>query len=350
MGWVRSHKWIVAGVLGVVVLVLALAAAAYGYDRSRSDVIVKGIRVGSINVGGLDAQAARAKLKRAFHPLHKPVVLRYADRRLVLTPEQARVSIDLNALIARALAASRTGWFGPRAWRDLTGEHVKLRIRTRIRYSQPAVRHVVDTLERRLDKSPKDARVEPSFDRVTVVRGHYGRAVETHRLRRMIRQALISRHATRFISVPTHVLHPKVTVGKLRRKYPSYMTIDRGAFTLRVYQDLRLVKSYPIAVGQAGLETPAGIYHVQDKQVDPWWHVPNSAWAGSLAGQVIPPGPSDPLKARWMGLFNGAGIHGTEETWSIGHAVSHGCVRMLIPDVIDLYDRVDVGTPVYIGD
>ena len=98
-----------------------------------------------------------------------------------------------------------------------------------------------------------------------------------------------------------------------------------------------------------GLETPAGLYHIQDKAIDPSWHVPLSAWAGSLAGRVIPPGPDDPIKSRWLGIFDGAGIHGTDETWSIGHAVSHGCVRMLIPDVIDLYDRVAVGTPVYIG-
>jgi lipoprotein-anchoring transpeptidase ErfK/SrfK len=103
-------------------------------------------------------------------------------------------------------------------------------------------------------------------------------------------------------------------------------------------------------VGQQGLQTPAGLYHIQDKQVNPSWHVPLSSWAGPLAGQVIPPGPDDPLKARWMGIFNGAGIHGTAETWSIGHAFSHGCVRMFIPDVIDLYNRVQVGTPVYIGD
>ena len=69
-------------------------------------------------------------------------------------------------------------------------------------------------------------------------------------------------------------------------------------------------KSYPIAVGQQGLETPAGLYHVTDKQVNPYWHVPNSAWAGSLAGQVIPPGPSNPLQARWIGIADGAGIHG----------------------------------------
>jgi lipoprotein-anchoring transpeptidase ErfK/SrfK len=150
--------------------------------------------------------------------------------------------------------------------------------------------------------------------------------------------------------VPIRYPQPRVTVSDLSRRYPSYVTIDRGRFTLRVYSNLRLVRSYPIAVGQVGLQTPAGLYHIQDKVVNPSWQVPLSSWTGSLAGKLIPPGPDDPLKARWLGIFNGAGIHGTDETSSIGHAFSHGCVRMTIPDVIDLYDRVSVGTPVYIGD
>ena len=50
-----------------------------------------------------------------------------------------------------------------------------------------------------------------------------------------------------------------------------------------------------------------------------------------------------------MGIFDGAGIHGTDEPSSLGSAASHGCVRMAIPDVIELYDQVSVGTPVYIG-
>ncbi len=59
--------------------------------------------------------------------------------------------------------------------------------------------------------------------------------------------------------------------------------------------------------------------------------------------------PENPLKARWMGIYNGAGIHGTDARGSIGTNASHGCVRMAIPDVIELYDQVDVGTPIYIG-
>ncbi len=146
-------------------------------------------------------------------------------------------------------------------------------------------------------------------------------------------------HARRLRSVSTQTLAVH---------YPTVITVDRSAFTLRLFKNLRLVKSYRIAVGMAGLDTPAGLYHVQDKQVDPSWHVPNSAWAGSLAGQTIPPGPADPIKARWMGIFNGAGIHGTDVLSSLGSAASHGCIRMAIPDVIELYSQTPLGTPVYI--
>jgi lipoprotein-anchoring transpeptidase ErfK/SrfK len=153
----------------------------------------------------------------------------------------------------------------------------------------------------------------------------------------------------RTIRALVHSTKPAVSTDEVASEYPTFLTLDRANFTLRFWKNLKLVKSYTVAVGQQGLETPAGLYHIQDKQVDPTWNVPNSAWAGSLAGQSIPPGPSNPLKARWMGIFDGAGIHGTDETWSLGSAASHGCVRMAIPDVIDLYDRVDVGTPIYIG-
>jgi lipoprotein-anchoring transpeptidase ErfK/SrfK len=99
-----------------------------------------------------------------------------------------------------------------------------------------------------------------------------------------------------------------------------------------------------------GLETPAGLYHVQNKAIDPAWHVPNSAWAGKLAGKTIPGGvPENPIKSRWMGIFDGAGIHGTSEDSSIGSAASHGCIRMRIPEVKVLYDEVPVGAPVYIA-
>ena len=177
-----------------------------------------------------------------------------------------------------------------------------------------------------------------------------GRAVDVPRFAALVEQALSSAEAPREVTVPLRLTRPKVTTSQLAAKYPAYIVIDRAGFTLRYYRRLALQRSYPIAVGMQGLETPAGLYSIQWKQVDPPWYVPNDAWAGSLAGQTIPPGPQDPLKARFMSFDGGAGIHGIDpsEYGTIGHDASHGCVRMTIPDVIDLYSKTPVGTPVYI--
>jgi lipoprotein-anchoring transpeptidase ErfK/SrfK len=257
--------------------------------------------------------------------------------------------VDVDALVDQALVESHHGWFLTRAWRELTGGSVRTGLRPHVTYSKAAVNQTIVRIENRVERDPRNATLRPTYSGLIIHGGKNGVEVKVALLRWQIRHSLLTRHTRRWYRVPTRPVTPEVTIDSLRKDNPSFITIDRGDFTLRVYQNLKLARSYPIAVGQQGLETPAGLYHVQDKQVDPWWHVPNSAWAGSLAGQVIPPGPSDPLKARWLGIYNGAGIHGTEELDSLGSAASHGCVRMSIPDVIDLYDRVDVGTPIYIG-
>ncbi len=334
----------------IAVAAAIVLGAAYAYARSQRDVVARGIHVGTIDLGGLSAGAARVKLERAYRPLERSLVLRSDGGPLVLTAREAKVSVDTKALVARALALSGRDWFLPRAWRDLTGGQVEANLKPHVGYSRSAVERVVQELQRQIRRPTANAVIVPSFDRLRVKAGHRGVAIAVGRLRREIVKTLVSRQARRVIEVPIRHPRPRVTVAFLRRRYPSFITIDRAAFRLRAYSHLKLVRSYSIAVGQVGLQTPAGLYHIQDKVVNPSWLVPFSAWTGSLAGRLIPPGPDDPLKARWLGIFNGAGIHGTDETWSIGHAVSHGCVRMTIPDVIDLYERVSVGTPVYIGD
>jgi hypothetical protein len=352
--WKRASG-VLAGRAMVVVIVVLVAAsggagAAFAYDRSHHDVIAHGVQVDTIDIGGLTAAQARAKLQRGLRPLLRPLVLSYRGGQVVLRPRAVNLSVRVDATVQRALAVSRGSWFVPRAWRDLTGGKVHTSLRPVVEYSGHAVALAVRKVQRRVNGPPENARIVASAKGVTLYRSHPGRTVVTGRLWRSIARRLSTPSASRVLRVPVIAKAPWRSASQLRKRFPSYITIDRAAFKLRLYKHLHLVHTYSIAVGQAGLETPAGLYHIQNKAIDPSWHVPLSAWAGSLAGQVIPPGPDDPIKARWMGLFDGAGIHGTDETWSIGHAVSHGCVRMTIPDVTDLYDRVEVGTPVYIGD
>jgi L,D-transpeptidase-like protein/putative peptidoglycan binding protein len=346
----RTLCWLAAGALMLALAAMLVLAASYFYARSQSDVIAGGTRVGATELGGLSPAAARVKLAQAYRALNRPLVISSRGGRLLLTAKQANVSVDSSALVDRALVLSRRGWFLVRAWRELTGGQVKANLHPRVGYSHTAVERIIRELQRRIDRRPVNAMPVPSFDRLTVRGGRRGVAVAAGLLRREIVTTLVTPQAPRLIGVPVRDLRPRITLAVLRRRYPAFITIDRAGFRLRLYRHLRLVRSYPIAVGQLGLKTPEGLYHIQDKVVNPSWQVPFSSWTGSLAGRLIAPGPDDPLKARWLGIFNGAGIHGTDETWSIGHAVSHGCVRMTIPEVINLYNQVSVGTPVYIGD
>jgi lipoprotein-anchoring transpeptidase ErfK/SrfK len=127
------------------------------------------------------------------------------------------------------------------------------------------------------------------------------------------------------------------------------IVVDRASHTLTLYQRGKIAKTYGIAVGSPTYPTPAGSFEIVSMQMHPTWTPPDSDWAKDA--EVIPPGPDNPLGTRWMGLSapgGTVGIHGTNSPASIGYSVSHGCIRMAIPDVEDLYDRVATGTPVEI--
>ena len=149
----------------------------------------------------------------------------------------------------------------------------------------------------------------------------------------------------RTIEVPA-----KITADKIFDAQPVAVTVSRSERKARVFRRGAFVKSYTVAVGTAEYPTPVGEYVVQTMQNNPNWNVPKSEWAGSLAGQVIPGGdPRNPLVARWIGFNGSVGFHGTASAGSLGSAASHGCIRMAPPDVIDLFKRVDVGTPILVA-
>jgi lipoprotein-anchoring transpeptidase ErfK/SrfK len=338
-------------VTGAAVVVLAGAPAGmYAYDSSRSDVIAAGVAIGGIDVGGLPLDRARGVVERRLAaPLQRPLVLRHRSDKLVLTPEAASVSVDVEAMLRVALAVSRHGNFLNRAWRDLTGRRTVVRVPLRVAFSGSAVAATVARLERALERPARDGRAIVSATSLRVIPSRDGLAVRADALRRTIGAALVRPEAARTIEVPTRTVRPKVTTGELAAQYGHFIGVSRRRFELRLFERLKLVKVYRISVGRIGYDTPAGLYRIKSKAENPSWWVPNRAWAGALAGKVIPPGPENPIKARWLGVYDGVGVHGTAEADSIGRRASRGCIRMRIPDVIELYERVPVGTPIYIG-
>jgi lipoprotein-anchoring transpeptidase ErfK/SrfK len=341
-------------IVGIALLVLlgAAAIAAYIYDQDHHDRLAPGIRVGGVDVGGLGVDAAKARvIQRAVAPHRRTLTVHAAGRTFTLTPAQSRITADVDRALDKALTDSQQGWLGARVVNGLSGHRVDERVPLKLHYAAGVVPKLVDEVAATVHRDPVDAAVKPGATGLSVSQSHDGRALDTAALRRRLASALVFRSRSADITATTNPVEPKVTTAHLAAKYPAYIIVDRHDHVLRFFEHLKLANSYPIAVGRQGLETPQGLYDVQWKQTNPSWYVPNSPWAGSLAGKVIPPGPDDPIKARWMAFNGGAGIHGIDpsEYGSIGHDASHGCVRMRIPDVISLYARTPVGTPVYVA-
>ena len=125
------------------------------------------------------------------------------------------------------------------------------------------------------------------------------------------------------------------------------IVVDLSELTLRFYRADKLVKSYRVATGQSKYPTPTGTYAVIRMIENPTWYPPDSEWAKDA--EPIPPGIENPLGTRWIGTSAPAvGIHGTPDDGSIGTYASHGCIRMHIPEVEDLYERVAIGMTVVI--
>ena len=321
----------IAAIAGLSALAIAVPVAA-----AAPTTLPSGASIAGVDVSGLDSSAATAKLQAALAPVwERPVTVSIEGQ------DQQVASADLGQTVDYAGMVST-------AFKRAAGHHA-VRVKLARTLDGKKLSAEVTALGKPFYKAPRNSRVVLGVTKIKRIHGRNGRGIESSKLRQKLIDELRHPTPTRVVHARVSRLAPAVTLKTLARRYSTYVTVDRDHFKLRLFKRLRLVKTYPIAVGMAGLETPAGIRHVLEKQVNPAWHVPNSSWAGSLAGQTIPASdPRDPIKARWLGLGDGVGIHGTSEDWSIGTRASHGCIRMHVSDVIALYPRVPVGTPVLI--
>jgi lipoprotein-anchoring transpeptidase ErfK/SrfK len=346
---VRTRSFIIVAAFLAVLVVLG--GALYAYDHARANEIAPGVKIGGVALEGLTPDQARARLEREIlQPLEQPIVVHHDAKTWTLGPREARLRADLGAMVDEAVARSRTGNIFARSWRSLSGKRMNDDLKPTVHYSDAAVIRLIDKVRKSIERPAKDARVKIGAEGVSTVPGVEGLAVSASRLHRQIGAAITSTTASRTFVAKTRHTQPKVTTADLKRKYDTVIVVNRSQFRLRLFKELKPAQTYGIAVGQVGLETPAGQYTIANKAINPAWHVPNSPWAGKLAGKVIPgDDPTNPIKARWMGIYDGVGIHGTSDDASIGHNASHGCIRMHIPDVEKLYDEVPVGSAVYIA-
>lgn len=334
----------------VTLLLVGVVGGAYAYDSSQKDQIAEGVTIGGVDVGGLDEEEATALVRRKLlEPLRGSLRVTFRKQSWELPGEKLKLRANVDAAVDEAIEDSQDGGLPGRLVRYVSGGEVNESIAPRLTYYEPAINRFVREIAEDVNREPQNADVEPSGDSLNVVAGKDGLKLRDNLLEKELKAAVLSANAPDKIVARAHSIAPEVTKEEVAAQYPSYLTLDRSSFTLRLWKNLKLAKTYTVAVGAEGFATPEGLYQIEAMEENPVWNVPESDWAGSLAGQSIPPGPENPIKARWMAIYEGAGIHGTEETSSLGTAASHGCVRMAIPDVEELYEEVEVGTPIYLG-
>jgi lipoprotein-anchoring transpeptidase ErfK/SrfK len=322
-----------SGIGGALVL-LAVALAAAFASGCGEDTIGDNVRVGTVDLGGMKSDEARALVQRRLAgTTDQPVAVLYRKTHFVRRPEIAKARVDADATVDAALDAGSGQTVAPR-----------------VTFDRDAVRAFAGRIAERVDRKPRDADIDWHDGKLDRTRARAGLKVDQAALVERVSRVLGNPEPQRRVQVPVRVTErPDRTFEDLAKRHPTVIAVDRDAKRLRLYKHLKLAKRYKIAVGKAGLETAAGRYKIVEKIVNPDWHVPDSDWAGELAGQTIPAGdPRNPLEARWMGFHEGQGIHGTADLDSLGTAASHGCIRMSVKAVKQLYKQVKIGTPVFL--
>ena len=284
-------------------------------------VLPEGVTIGGVPVGGLTAAEATTAVRDAYAA---PLPLTFKTFRFNAAPT-ALGSPNVTRAVERARAAQPF-------------QNVQLVVTVR----KANVKAYVAKLAVRIDRSAVDARLLLRHSKPFVTKPKPGRSLERTLAEHAIALAL-QQGSRDPIALRAKSLRPNVT----RTSIGAVIVIDRSSNRLNLYRGMRFWREFPVATGQSAYPTPLGRFQIVVKWRNPWWYPPNSPWA--KGAKPIPPGPGNPLGTRWMGLSSpGVGIHGTPDSTSIGYSVSHGCIRMRIPEAEWLFNHVDIGTSVFI--
>jgi lipoprotein-anchoring transpeptidase ErfK/SrfK len=314
----------------IALLVAAVAAAAAARADEPGGVhgpysparIAEGVTIGGTQVGGMTAEQAAIAVHAEYR---RPIPIGLPGQTFYASPA-ASGGVPLIVPAVEQAVAAQPG----------------VRVSLKVLVDRPRLAAASTRFAAELTRPAVDAQVRLRGLRPVVRRERFGVEVKAGPLAHALGKAL--RAGSRD---PVEVTHSTLVPTVMAKDLRTVVVIQRSANRLLLYHGKRKPSKLGVATGQPIYPTPLGQFTIVDKQLNPWWYPPDSDWAAGLS--PIPPGPGNPLGTRWMGLsVPGVGIHGTPDAASIGYSASHGCIRMRIPDAEWLYERVSIGTPVFI--
>ena len=349
---VLHRRWLRRTLIGAciaLVLLGATTAAAVAYDRSHEDELLPGVRVEGLSVGGQERAAVlrqlQARLPEAGQATVEVTAGPFAER---LTLEEMGLHSDAAAVLARARADADDMGLARRVWHRLLDKPVRKSYDVRLHVDRNALRDQLIGLGQKLERKPENARIDTSSGLVSIVPAVEGRSLDL-----TAATDLVFARGEKLAAAPTSdggsVVAPLIMTKPKVTGFADVILVRTGENRLYHYENGVLAKTYAVATGTPQYPTPKGNFQIVLKRFRPTWVNPDPTGWGKTLPKSIPPGPSNPLGTRAMNLNSpGIRIHGTTNIRSLGTAASHGCIRMAMPEVEELFEKVDSGTPVII--
>jgi lipoprotein-anchoring transpeptidase ErfK/SrfK len=333
-------------VVGAVLLALLVVGGLgffFAQDVTRWGKFPPGTVVAGVDVSGLSKQDAVAKCERELQSVaQKPVALTLDGVSYSAAPEELGLHLDYTRMVDAAYKRAWAPNIFERMFRSLVNRPKSVNGALIAENDQTLLSQFVQRVTTEVNQQPRNAYVDVTSGAPVIVPARAGYQVDG----RVIEEEVVAAENSKSRTIE---IKAAKTPAQLNDDiYHKLIIIDTAGHLLTLYDREQPLAQYSIACGQPAWPTPVGQWQVVSKQMNPTWINPHSSWSASMPDR-IGPGYNNPLGLRAMAL-NAAGvlIHGTANDRSIGTSASHGCIRMHMPEVIQLFDMVEVGTPVYI--
>lgn len=320
----------VAALLTVLLMTLvAVPAFAADGDIPAGPVVTAAVSIGGIDLQGLDANGVRSAIGTATaEATFAPIPVRSDGHRFTLDPKRLLV-VDVTGLVRQALTATTTLTLTPFTVSSSAVASYVGRVAAAVNHVAVNAKRVISHRRLKIRAARSGATLYPTSSKARLTAALTASAAGS---------------APEPVTFAVRVIAPKVT----SRNIGKTIIVSLREFKVILYNGAKVEKAYSCAIGMPGHRTPVGTFKVIAKSAHPSWRNPGSAWAKGMP-QYIAPGYYNPLGLRALYInSSGIRIHGTSKTSSMGHAASHGCIRLTNHNVVDIYPRVKVGTPVFI--
>lgn len=345
-------------VASLVLVILLVAGSFVGWfyynDKAHAGIVPDGVTLsGRESLGSMDKEAVTAAItSKADELLKTPLVVSFDSSRTQEAELSTFVSIHTDKMVAEAMDVRSNATLEERLRLDVLKTSINHDIGIDYTIDEKGVADYVTKLAKRYNRKKVSATITQKNGKIVITKSGNGFEVDTEATKAGIIAAITSAFeqsafpASLSAAVAGENTTPKTTADSLSDTPAIVVTLSKRQVAL--YNGEKSIKTYSCAIGQPGHETPVGNWKIVQKRKNPIWRNPGSEWSKDMPA-TIGPSASSPLGLRALNLnVSGIRLHGTVSINSIGTAASHGCMRMRNSDIIDLFDRVDVGTKVFI--